>query len=66
MGRGTGGLVAPAEACVPGRRQLSAWVPLAQAHMEGANTGLKLRGGGHKVSAPEGPGGPALALDTNP
>lgn len=36
--------------------------------MGGANTGLRLRdwGGGHKVSAPEGPSGQALTQGTSP
>lgn len=36
--------------------------------MGGANTGLRLRGwgGGHKVSAPEGPSGQGLTQGTSP
>lgn len=36
--------------------------------MGGANTGLRLRdwGGGHKVSAPEGPSGQALTQGASP
>ena len=56
-----GGLVAPAEACVSGGGGEEE-VPQPRPTVGGADTGLRLRGGGrgHKVSVPEGPSSQAL------
>ena len=56
-----GGLVAPAEACVLGGGGEEE-VPQPRPTVGGADTGLRLRGGGrgHKVSVPEGPSSQAL------
>ena len=56
-----GGLVAPPEACVLGGGREEE-VPQPSPTVGGADTRLRLRGGGwgHKVSIPEGPSSQAL------